>query len=92
MSYKCPKCGDPVQRGFKQSTTAQFTGGLVGALIYGCCTAAFGDFTCKKCGEIPRSAFTDADQQKMLLGSLALVAIAVAALIGGIALLVAINT
>lgn len=91
MSYKCPKCGDLVHRGFKHSTTAQFTGGLFGALIYACGSAAFGNFTCNRCGEILRSSFADADRRKMLLGSLALIAVAVVVLIGGIVLFVALN-
>jgi predicted RNA-binding Zn-ribbon protein involved in translation (DUF1610 family) len=92
MAYKCPKCGAPVHRGAKHSTTAQFAGGLIGALAYACFTAAFGAFQCKSCGEIPGSSFTETDRRKMFFGSLILVVIAVAVLIGGIALVVALNS
>jgi hypothetical protein len=45
--------------------------------------SAFGSFHCKQCGQIPRSEFSPADRQKMLIGSLLLV-------VGAIALLVAV--
>jgi predicted RNA-binding Zn-ribbon protein involved in translation (DUF1610 family) len=92
MPYKCPKCGDQVHRGAKHSTSAQLAGGLVGALVYACFTAATGNFQCKRCGEIPTDSFSDADRRNILFGSLALGAIAIAVLAGGIALLVAINS
>jgi hypothetical protein len=71
MSYKCPKCGEPVSRGY--SSSAQATAGLVGALFY----AAFGAFECKKCGKIARSEFAEEDRNKMLVGTLGLVAAAI---------------
>lgn len=51
MAYQCPRCGQPVRRGY--SSTAQHVGGLVGALFY----AAFGSFQCPKCGTLKRSEF-----------------------------------
>ena len=42
MAHQCPRCGEPVERGY--SSTAQAAAGLVGALFY----AAFGAFECKK--------------------------------------------
>ncbi len=67
MSYQCPRCGEPVQRG--KSTGAQISGGLVGALFY----AAFGSFQCAICGKIARREFPPEVRSKMLLGSAALV-------------------
>jgi hypothetical protein len=75
MAYKCPRCGEPVQRGY--SSSAQMTAGLVGALFY----AAFGSFECKKCGKIAKSEFPPEDQAKMITGSALMV-------IGAVALLV----
>jgi hypothetical protein len=92
MPYKCPKCGDSVHRGAKHSSTAQMAGGLVGALVYACFTAAFGNFQCKRCGEIPTDSFSGADRQRMTFGSLGLAGVGIAVLVGGIALLVAINS
>jgi len=46
MAYQCPRCGQPVRRGY--SKTAQHTAGLIGALFY----AAFGSFQCAKCGAV----------------------------------------
>jgi len=63
MAYKCPRCGGPVQRGY--SSSAQIAGGLVGAMFY----AAFGAFTCEKCGKITRSEFSAEDRNKMTLYS-----------------------
>ena len=67
MAYQCPRCGGPVQRG--ASTTAHVAGGMVGALLY----AAFGSFRCKKCGSIEKREFSPEVQQKMMLGSFALI-------------------
>jgi hypothetical protein len=52
-------------------------GGLVGALV----VAAFGSFGCKKCGKIPRREFPAEVQSRMRLGSLGLIAGAVALLV-----------
>jgi hypothetical protein len=81
MAYKCPKCGEDVSRGV--SNSAQQTAGLVGLLF----SAAFGAFTCKKCGKIPRSDFASGIQAKMAMMSLALVVAAVGLAIGVLALL-----
>ena len=67
MTYSCPRCSQPVQRG--HSTRAQIVGGLVGALLYG----AFGDYQCKSCGKIARSEFPQEVRIRMNLGSLAMV-------------------
>jgi predicted RNA-binding Zn-ribbon protein involved in translation (DUF1610 family) len=75
MAYKCPRCGEKVQRG--HSTGAQAAAGLVGALFY----AAFGAFQCEKCGKIPRSEFSPEDQSKMTMGSVMMVVGAIAVLI-----------
>ena len=86
MAYKCPRCGDPVSRGY--STTAQIAGGLVGALF----VAAFGSFGCKKCGKIPRSEFPPDIKQRMMLGSLGLIAGAVVLFVVVIVAVVALNS
>jgi len=75
MAYKCPRCGEPVQRGY--SSSAQMTAGLVGALFY----AAFGSFQCKKCGKIARNEFSPTDRTKMSIFSILMV-------IGAVVLLV----
>lgn len=67
MAYKCPRCGDPVQRG--TSGAAAAGGGAAGALL----AAAFGSFQCKNCGAIPRREFSPADRRSMTLGSVGLV-------------------
>ena len=46
MAYECPRCGQPVKRGFSKS--AHITGGVVGSILY----AAFGGFEYIKCGRI----------------------------------------
>jgi hypothetical protein len=81
MAHKCPRCGEPVQRGY--SGSAQATAGLVGALFY----AAFGSFECKKCGKIARSEFPPEVRSKMAFVSLLLVIGAIAVAIGAIYLL-----
>lgn len=68
MGYTCPRCGEPVQRGY--SSKAQIGAGLIGALFY----AAFGSFVCKQCGKIKRSEFPPEIRRKMVLGSVAMVA------------------
>jgi len=75
MAYKCPRCGDNVQRG--SNAAAGIAGGAVGALLY----AAFGSFQCKKCGTIPRRDFPPEVRQKMLLGSVGIIACAIVLLI-----------
>ncbi len=75
MAYKCPRCGEPVQRGY--SASAQLAGGLVGALFAG----AFGSFECKTCGKIPRNEFSSEDQGKMAVGSVLMVVGAVVLLV-----------
>ena len=75
MAYKCPRCGEPVQRG--NSSGVQAAAGLVGALFY----AAFGSFQCKKCGKIARSEFPSEDRSKMTTNSILMVVGAIALLI-----------
>lgn len=82
MAYSCPRCGESVKRG--TSTTAGLAGGAVGALLY----SAFGPFQCKNCGQIPKREFPADVQQRMALGSVAMVATAVGLLIAVIVLLV----
>ena len=81
MAHKCPRCGEPVQRGY--SSSAQATAGLVGALFY----AAFGAFECKKCGKIARSEFPAEVQSKMAVVTLLLIVGAIAVAIGAFWLL-----
>jgi hypothetical protein len=63
-------------------------GGLVGALVVG----AFGAFGCKKCGKIPRAEFPPDVQNRMMLGSLGMVAGAIALFMVVIVALVALNS
>ena len=81
MDYKCPRCGDPVQRG--SSAAAGVAGGAVGALLYG----AFGPFQCKKCGSIPKSEFPEDVRSQMTRGSIGMVVIAVIVLVAAIVLI-----
>jgi hypothetical protein len=81
MAHKCPKCGEPVQRGY--SSTNQAATGAVGALFY----AAFAAFECKKCGKINRSEFHSEVRNKMALETLLLIFGAIALAIGAIWLL-----
>lgn len=76
MSHKCPRCGEPVQRGY--SSGAQAAAGLVGALFY----AAFAAFECKKCGKIDRSEFPPEVRNKMTSITLLLIIGAIALAIG----------
>ena len=82
MAYQCPRCGGPVQRG--SSSTAGVAGGAVGALLY----SAFGSPRCKSCGPIARREFSPDVQRQMMLGSVGLVAIAVALFVGVMALVI----
>ena len=81
VAYKCPKCGEPVQRGY--SGGAQAAAGLVGALFY----AAFGAFECQKCGKLARCEFPSDVRAQMAVGSLVMVAGAAAIAAGAIWLL-----
>ncbi|MGA2586905.1 MAG: hypothetical protein ABSF88_07790 [Candidatus Aminicenantales bacterium] len=67
MAYKCPRCGEPVQRG--RSTSGQLAAGVVGAMFF----AAFGAFKCKNCEKIPRSEFPAEVRQKISTGTFILV-------------------
>lgn len=82
MAYKCPRCGNSVQRG--ASTAAGATGGAVGALIY----SAFGSFQCKECGPIPKREFPPDVQRQMTIGSVTMVGVAILLLIAVIVILV----
>ena len=75
MAYECPRCGQPVRRGY--SATAQHAAGLIGALFY----AAFGSFQCAKCGTIARAEFPSEVRNKMTTGSFLMA-------LGGIALII----
>jgi hypothetical protein len=86
MGYKCPRCGEGVQRG--SNAAAGAAGGAVGALL----AAAFGSFQCKKCGPIPKREFPDDVRRQMTMGSLIMVLIAVGLLVGLIVLLVLIRS
>ena len=81
MAHKCPRCGEPVQRGY--SGTAQATAGLVGALFY----AAFGAFECKTCGKIGRNEFPVEVRNKMAVTTLVLTVCAIVVAVGVILLL-----
>jgi DNA-directed RNA polymerase subunit RPC12/RpoP len=76
MAYQCPRCGEAVER--ISNSTAAVAGGAVGALL----ASAFGSFQCKKCGKIAKREFPPDVQQKMTMGSIAIVGIAVALLVG----------
>jgi hypothetical protein len=86
MAYQCPRCGNQVSRNY--STTAQLAGGLVGALFAG----AFGSFGCKQCGKIPRAEFPPDVRNKMMMGSLGMVAGAVVLFVMVIVAVVALNS
>ena len=86
MSYACPKCGGPAERG--SSSVAGHAGGLVGMLLY----AAFAGFHCVKCGKLERSAFPDEVQSQMTRNSMLLGVGALGLLVAVIALLAALNS
>jgi hypothetical protein len=71
MAYQCPRCGQPVRRGY--SSTAQHVAGLIGALFY----AAFGLFQCAKCGTIASNEFPTEVRKKMATGSFIMVTSAI---------------
>jgi predicted RNA-binding Zn-ribbon protein involved in translation (DUF1610 family) len=81
-SYKCPRCGEAVQRG--SSAAAGVAGGAVGALLY----SAFSSFQCKKCGPINKSEFPPEVQREMTTGSVGIVVTAVVVLVVALGLLV----
>jgi hypothetical protein len=77
VAYVCPRCSGPVERG---GHVPGFLGGVVGVLL----AAAFGGFTCKQCGPIPKAEFPPEVQQKMTttavllaLGAIAVLVIAI---------------
>lgn len=86
MSYACPKCGGPAQRG--TSSAAGHAGGVVGMLLY----AAFAGFNCGKCGKLERSAFPDEVRSQMTRNSAMLGVGALVLLAAVIALLAAMNS
>ena len=82
MAHQCPHCGGPVQRGY--SAGAQHAAGLAGALFY----AAFSSFECKNCGKVPFRAFPPDVRSKIIVMSMFLIILAIALLIGVIALII----
>lgn len=86
MSYACPKCGGPAQRG--TSSAAGHAGGVVGMLLY----AAFAGFNCGKCGKLERSAFPDEVRSQMTRNSAMLGVGALVLLAAVVALLAAMNS
>jgi len=72
MAHSCPRCGQPVQRGYNAGT--QLAAGLIGALFY----AAFGSFQCKGCGKIVQSEFPADVRTKIALQSVLMVLGAIA--------------
>jgi hypothetical protein len=86
MAYQCPRCGQNVERA--SNPGAAVAGGLVGALLYG----AFGSFQCRQCGPIAKEEFPPEVQEKMWVGSAAMIAGAVALLVIVGFILVAINS
>ena len=85
MSYACPKCGGPAQRG--TSAVAGQAAGLVGILLH----AAFAGFNCAKCGKLERSMFPDEVRSQMTRNSALLGVGALVLLVAVIALLAALN-
>jgi hypothetical protein len=81
VAYVCPRCSGPVNRG---GHPVGMVGGVVGALL----AAAFGGFTCKKCGPIPKGEFPPDVQQKMTTGTVLIVFSAIAVLVVAITLIV----
>ena len=60
MAHKCPRCGEPVDRG-SSSSAQRVAAGLIGTMFY----AVFGAFECKKCGKIVRNKFPPEVRKKM---------------------------
>ena len=75
MAYVCPRCGGAVSR----DVNSNYLFGLVGVLF----SAAFGGFSCAKCGKIPHGEFTPEERSRMTMGSVgfAVGALALAALV-----------
>ena len=67
MAYECPRCGQPVRRGY--SRTAQHVAGLIGALFY----AAVGPFQCATCGTVAAREFPPEVRTRMVMGSFLMV-------------------
>ena len=86
MSYACPKCGGPAQRG--SSSAAGHAGGLVGMLLY----AAFAGFNCAKCGKLERSSFPPEVQSQMTRNSALMGVGALVLLVAVLGLLAALNS
>ena len=84
MAYECPKCGGPVHR---NTNSRAGGGGIVGALL----VAAFGKFQCPKCGPIAKSDFPPEVHGQMTRNSMIMVIVALAVLVGVIALIVALQ-
>jgi H+/Cl- antiporter ClcA len=59
------------------SNTAGVLGGLVGVLF----SAATGGFECRGCGPIDKSEHSPQTRQKMLMGSILMIAIAIAVIV-----------
>jgi hypothetical protein len=85
MSYACPKCGGPAQRG--SSSVAGHAGGVVGMLLY----AAFAGFNCARCGKLERASFPPEVQSKMTMNSVLMGVGAAVLLVAVLALVAAIN-
>ena len=82
MAYKCPRCGKPISRGGGSGTTAMMTG-MVGVLF----TTAFGRFVCEDCGKIPFGEFPPEVRARMIMGSVAMIVVAIVIFVICIALL-----
>jgi len=68
MPYQCPRCGEPVHRGYSAGpglVEGASRAGLLGILFGIFFSAAFGDFQCKKCGKIAKSEFPPEARTKM---------------------------
>lgn len=72
MAYHCPRCGHPIKR--SSSHAAAIIGGMVGSMI----ASAFGPFECQDCGTISTSEFPPDVQKQITMGSIGLVAGALA--------------
>jgi len=86
MAYQCPRCGQNVSRA--SSTQAAVAGGLVGSLLYG----AFGSFECRQCGSIAEEEFPPEVRKQMMVGSICMVAGAVALFAIVVVVLIALNS
>jgi predicted RNA-binding Zn-ribbon protein involved in translation (DUF1610 family) len=87
MAYQCPKCGGKASR-VGGGGGGAFGGGLVGALL----ASAFSfKFKCDRCGDLSLNEMPPGTGGKVLAGSLTMIVIALAVLIGVICLLVSMN-